>query len=371
MLRVISFSVVMLFAGCTGPVLENISEFEGTQLPSLQVLATKKRVCGAAIAIIKNRNVEAIETAAGCSSTKRPTKRSVFQVASLSKPVFAYAVLKLVDEGKLELDAPVMKYLPQGYRHKFTPWDPSSESEVVTDQRLQAITVRMVLNHTSGLPNIAGGPLTFESKPGSRWMYSGEGYILLQRAVETVTGQSLNEVMAEIVFRPLKMNNSSYVADARTKAALVLPVSENGAQAMSLDFPVAVSAFSLHTTIEDYGKFLSAVLNDRKLLDAIVGSPAPVDANLYLEWGLGWGLERTGENVNIWHWGNNPGYRAFVMASVKSGDGMVLLTNSENGLALARPVTARILQGQHNVFRTYIIREGLSHVACKTFNVCW
>jgi CubicO group peptidase (beta-lactamase class C family) len=236
---------------------------------------------------------------------------------------------------------------------------------------LRAITVRMVLGHTSGLPNIANGPLAFEAEPGSQWTYSGEGYILLQRAVEAVTGQPLDGVMAALVFRPLKMNSSSYVADPRTKAAMLAPVGGDGAQVSSIDFPVSVSAFSLHTTIEDYGKFLAGVLSDPKLLDAIVTSPVAVDASLHLEWGLGWGLERTGGNLNIWHWGNNPGYRAFVIASVKSGDGMVLLTNSESGLALARPLTERVLPGRHDVFHFYMLREGVAHFACKTIGTCW
>lgn len=371
MLRVASFSVAMLLSGCAGAGLDGAGGPVRVQPFSLQTLATEHHVCGAAIAIIKSRKIEAVETATGCSDTPRPTVHSVFQAASLSKPVFAYAVLKLIEAGKLELDAPIIRYLPQGYQHKFAPYDPSSKSESVTDQRLRAITVRMVLNHTSGLPNIANGPLAFEGEPGSQWIYSGEGYILLQRAVETVTGQTLDEVMAATVFRPLKMNGSSYVANPRTKAAILTPIDEDGRQVMSIEFTEAVSAFSLYTTVEDYGKFLAGVLNDPKLLDAIVTSPVAVDASLHLEWGLGWGLERTKGNLNIWHWGNNPGYRAFVIASMQSGDGMVLLTNSENGLTLARPLTEKILPDQHDVFGFHMLREGLLHVACKTFGACW
>ncbi|MGC5271584.1 serine hydrolase, partial [Salmonella enterica] len=78
---------------------------------------------------------------------------SIFEAASLSKPVFAYAVLKLVQTGKMDLDAPVLQYLPEGYLHQAQPYRETSKTERVTDPRLQDITVRMALNHTSGLPN--------------------------------------------------------------------------------------------------------------------------------------------------------------------------------------------------------------------------
>ncbi|WP_457818990.1 serine hydrolase domain-containing protein, partial [Staphylococcus aureus] len=79
----------------------------------------------------------------------------------------------------------------------------TSKTERVTDPRLQDITVRMALNHTSGLPNWADGALIFEQPPGEKWQYSGEGYVLLQRAVEAVTGENLNTFMHRQVFQPL------------------------------------------------------------------------------------------------------------------------------------------------------------------------
>jgi hypothetical protein len=73
----------------------------------------------------------------------------------------------------------------------------------------------------------------------------------------------------------------------------------------------------------------------------------------------------------IWHWGSNPGYRAFVMASVKTGDGLVLLTNNDNGLALAEPAVDAVLPGDHRIFKLYMLRDGLSFVACRSLNLCF
>ena len=88
---------------------------------TLNRLATKHRVCAVAIALIKDRQLDTTDSATGCHPTWQLNPNSVFQAASLSKPVFAYAVLKLVEQGKLALDAPVVSYLPAGYRHQSTP----------------------------------------------------------------------------------------------------------------------------------------------------------------------------------------------------------------------------------------------------------
>ncbi|MFX5464561.1 serine hydrolase, partial [Acinetobacter baumannii] len=92
-------------------------------------------------------------------------------------------------------------------------------------------------------------------------------------------------------------------------------------------------AFSLYTSAGDYGLFLATLLNDERTLKQITDSPVPVNPKLNLNWGLGWGLQRQADDTVIWHWGNNPGYRAFAMASSMRGDGFVIFTNSDAGLA--------------------------------------
>src|SRR5215471_4940680 len=125
------------------------------------------------------------------------TEETIFEAASLSKPVFAYGVLKLVDRGKLDLDIPLSRYMPQLY--------------VEGDRRIDKITARIVLSHRTGFPNWrgAGHPLEIYFTPGERFSYSGEGFVYLQKVVEAITGKPLNEYMSEAVFRPLGMASSS------------------------------------------------------------------------------------------------------------------------------------------------------------------
>ncbi len=264
---------------------------------------------------------------------------------------------------------PVVKYLPQGYRHRFNPLK-AEPSDLVTDPRLQAVTVRMVLNHTSGLPNWASGPLNFDSTPGTKWDYSGEGYVLLQRAVEAVTGQPLDQFMSSQVFKPLAMNHSDYVWNEGIAQHLLPGTKANGTPRAAMDLRSPIAAFSLYTTAADYGRFLVEVLNDDELIKQICASPVAVDPSLGLSWGLGWGIERDQDNRYIWQWGNNTGYRAFVIASIQTGDGFVMLTNSENGLELAEPMTQKILPGEHKLFRSSILGTDIVNLLCNTFHLC-
>jgi hypothetical protein len=137
-----------------------------------------------------------------------------------------------------------------------------------------------------------------------------------------------------------------------------------------MEIPEALAPFSLHTSANDYAKFLAALMTDQQAVQLIVQSPVSVVPKLGLGWGLGWGLEIGEKETFIWQWGNNPGYRAFVMTSTSSGDAVVMLTNNENGLAMAEPIVATVLPGTHSVFKSYLVREGTSYFACKNFNWC-
>jgi len=232
--------MALCLSGCaslstTDPTAGNVHE-------TLKVLAERNHVCAVAVAVIKHRKLDSMDAASGCLPAPSLNSDSVFQAASLSKPVFGYAVLKLVEQGKLALDAPVMKYLPQGYRHRFDPLK-AEPSDLVTDTRLQEVTVRMVLNHTSGLPNWAPGPLKFDASPGMEWHYSGEGYLLLQRAVEAVTGQPLNKFMTSEVFKPLAMNHSDYVWNEQIAPNLLPGTKANGAPRTTMNLKDPVAAF--------------------------------------------------------------------------------------------------------------------------------
>ena len=120
---------------------------------TLQLLARRYGVCNVTATVILNREIQSVDSAQGCPSESPLMPENIFEAASLSKPVFAYAVLELIAQGKMDLEAPVIRYLPNGYQHRSQVHLRDSPSELVSDPRLATVSVRMALNHTSGLPN--------------------------------------------------------------------------------------------------------------------------------------------------------------------------------------------------------------------------
>src|SRR5215510_6636200 len=217
----------------------------------IPLLMKEGTVPGLSIALVRNGEL-AWQRGFGVKSVKtnEPVNDdTVFEAASLSKPVFAYSVLKLVDAGKFDLDKPLNQYLPGDY-------------DVGDDPRLGQITARRVLSHTAGFPNWRRGALKIHFTPGERFSYSGEGFVYLSKVVEHVTGEKLNDFMKRTVFDPLGMTSSSYVWQESYDALKVFRHNTRGEAVGQDKTPPGVAnvAFSLHTTARDYGRFVVAML---------------------------------------------------------------------------------------------------------------
>jgi CubicO group peptidase (beta-lactamase class C family) len=334
-----------LFASCAS----DLWRYRGESLPGL---AASLGVCAATFCTLKAGSPQPAAAVSGCANPGSVPADAVFQAASLTKPVVAFGALRLALAGELDLRAPVSRFLPQGYRHFRGVLRRSSgdASDHVLATTLSPMTVASLLNHTSGLPNWTSGELTAAPEPGRRWRYSGEGYVLLQAVIEAIAGTPITSFMDQQVFGPLRMHDSSFVWQDKHAGRAVHGFSASG-HAREVRFPYPVAAASLYTTASDYARFLSALLADERLVSLSLAEPVPVSADLGLEWGYGWGIERSANGVNLWHWGNNPGFRAFTMVSPASKDGFVIFTNSDRGMALAVPLAQQTLSADHNAFR--------------------
>jgi CubicO group peptidase (beta-lactamase class C family) len=311
--------------------------------------------------------------------------RTEFEAASLGKPVFAYAVLRLVDARVLDLDRPLFDYLP-------TP--------EANNPRMKRVTPRHVLSHTTGLSNWRQQPGSLEpaSDPGKTFSYSGEAYFYLQRVVETVTGKPFARVMREQVLDPLGMKDTSYVwlpafeshmaagydgqenrldvlaAIGRRTLAIAeqwgTPLSdwryEEAARAVPLINPqwpplplymVPNAATSMITTVSDYARFLTRLvapagapgLELSPAGRAAMASPQ-VRLNSALSWGLGWGIQRDEHGDVLWHWGANNSFRNFVIADLANHRAVVVFTNSENGPRIYERVIVAVTGHDHPAF---------------------
>ena len=338
----------------------------------LEQLSHEHQVCTVAVAAIRQGVAGDAETRI-CRSERPPGKPVIFQAASLSKPLFALGVLKFAAAGGIDLDQPLSAYLPSGYTHVQNPFDEGGVpvTDFVAPELLQDVTARHVLTHTSGLPNWSRGALGFDFFPGADWQYSGEGYVLLQRVIETLSAVGLEQFMRANVFEPLGMHDSGYVWHDRFEARHAAGTSSSGEPLPPQRFNSPLAAATLYTTAGDYARFVAAVLADHDLLQAMSEPAVDIDRDLGFSWGPGWGVWRGPNQRFIWHWGDNPGFKAFVIASADRGDGLVILTNSDNGLDLASDLVDTMLPEAHGAFRFYLLRNGLERFVCREFGWCF
>lgn len=298
---------------------------------------------------------------------------TLFQAASLTKQLTAHAAHALHAQGKLDFDRTLVSYVDDL---------PNSAARVVT--------VRQVLSHSSGFPNWRfaerGKPapdLEPAFAPGSKFQYSGEGFFYLQRILEQITGLGFGELLRELVMKPAGMTSSSVVWDPATLDRTALPHTRRGelrkewdktARALrsfagrsgetveqlryaeyaaftreSGDPPLPNwmlpnGAASLVTSAEDYARFVAMAMKTP-------GLDAPqVKLNDALSWGLGWGIERSAGHTYLWQWGDNGGYKNFVLAEPATGDAMFVFTNGDSGAKLYDRVLTRATGHEHPAF---------------------
>jgi CubicO group peptidase (beta-lactamase class C family) len=315
--------------------------------PFITQLMDRANVPGLSIALVQGNTLRYSQGygLTKADSTQRVTSATVFDAASLSKPVFAYAVLQLVEEGLIDLDRPLFEYLPY--------------PDVVQDERYKKITARMVLSHRTGFPNWRKNrklpQLAMVAAPGERFGYSGEGYVYLQRVVEKLTGKQLNDVMTQRVFVPLGMTRSSYVWRPAFDDNFALPHTQEAQPEIKYKSNQANAAYSLQTTADDYARFILALMGSKGLKPATVDQMLTSQGRLpksfsggeplspTLSWGLGFGLEHTTDGDYFWHWGDNGTYKCYVVANRQRGDAVMYFTNSENGLSLISEITRQFM----------------------------
>jgi CubicO group peptidase (beta-lactamase class C family) len=310
-----------------------------------------------ALAVINAGKVESEEFH---SEGKPVDRNTVFQIASMSKWVSAFGIMKLVEEGKLDLDVPVSKYL--------TRWQlPASEFN--NDE----VTVRRLLSHTAGLSDGLGysgfepgvpiqpieesltkaadadegisGAVQVGIEPGAEFKYSGGGYTLLQLLVEEVSGQSFASFMKESIFEPLNMIHSSYTWEDSSDFKLAEFYNSDGTEAKHYSY-TSLAATSLYTSLSDLEIFFQVFLkgNQNEPIGRNVLKPEtlkimrePHGRIMGMDiWGLGTILYATTENDDyiIGHDGKStPPINTAVRLNPQTGNGIIILETGNSILA--------------------------------------
>ncbi|MCE3290130.1 MAG: hypothetical protein K0R83_2142, partial [Caulobacter sp.] len=259
--------LLMLIAGC-GATLRS-TDAVSTQAPPLPSADTERAIAEvlrrhgivtAGIGLISDGDL-VWERYYGEQSPGVPaTAKTRFNVASITKTVAAETILRLAGQGRLSLDEPMAPY-----------WvDP----EIVADPRHLRLTPRMALNHTTGFPNwrffLPGGRLAFQRPPGESFGYSGEGIEYVARFAERKLGKPFPDLVAEQVFRPVGMTDSSIVVRRAETAGIARPVDEAGGFHGFFCRPEGArwcrpegsssAADDMVTTVRDYAAFLKSVM---------------------------------------------------------------------------------------------------------------
>ncbi|HET6978993.1 MAG TPA: serine hydrolase domain-containing protein [Pyrinomonadaceae bacterium] len=348
------------------------TQAESKRLDTARMLEVT-RVPGVAVAGIRAAGPYQLFAGVARAGGPAVTARTVFPAASLSKPVFAWAVYDLQRQGKIDWNRPLHDYVDLGL-----------------EGTARKITALHVLTHSTGLPNWRfqpNLPLASSFEPGSRWQYSGEGFVLLQRVVEKIVGRPIAEYMRTAVLEPLGMTQSTYAwspeiqnvaASGHDRQGALLerslafyerrnyetlqksnlnPASANYEQIIAAYqqakqpfLPVALSpnmAGSLQTTIEDYALFLAHILKTVTQSDDF---KARVDVNRDIAWAPGWGVDRSSKTPSLFHWGDGPGFKNFCWVEPAKKSALVFFTNGDSGAALYAWLFRQLMNEDPSVF---------------------
>lgn len=289
------------------------------------------------LGVIENGKLTGINVY-GIQNGKTPAAyNSLFNVASLTKPVTAMTVLRLLSLGKWNLDEPLDPY-----------WiDP----DIAKDELHKKLTTRLILSHQSGFPNWRrmnqDNKLNFEFEPGTKYQYSGEGFEYLRKAIEKKFGKSLEELAKEYVFQPLGMNDTSYIWNEKKNAdRIVVGYDNNGKPYDVVKNKTSNAADDLTTTVEDYGKFLVAVMNNELLspsvFEAMKSRQVETKKNKYF--GLGWEIYDLGNGeFALSHGGSDKGVNTIVFLLPKTNQGLIIFTNIDDGHKIYRQLIKKYL----------------------------
>ena len=290
-------------------------------------------------------------------ATKKPvTPDTLFQAASISKPVTALAALRLVQEGKLSLDEDV--------NVKLKTW--KVPENAFTEK--EKVTVRRILSHSAGLtvhgfPGYAAGeplptivqilngekpantaPIRVDVVPGTLWRYSGGGYVVLQTLLSDVTGKPFPQIMSELVLHPAGMTHSTYEQPLPKNlwAEAATPYRPNGDPVKGgwHTYPEMAPA-GLWTTPSDLARVAIEVQNEYAGKSSKILSQDMARQMLTRQfgtWGLGFGLESTDGKPSFSHGGANEGFRCELFAYIDSGQGLAVMTNSDSGGELTEEI---------------------------------
>jgi CubicO group peptidase (beta-lactamase class C family) len=346
-----------------------VTRLDGRVLSPAEVTATVERlmragrVPGLGIAIL-NRGEIVYQCGFGFRDVEQRlplTDTTVMYAASFTKSMFAYTVMQLVAEGRLDLDRTIDRDLPKPL--------PEYEkyADLAGDERWRRITPRMLLSHTAGFPNwrflMDDQKLRIVFDPGSRYAYSGEGINLLQFVMEEGMGMNVDSLMRQRVFDRFGMRRTSMTWRADFEGEYAIGYDEAGKPLGHHRRTAARTAGSADTDLAGMARFLRGVLRGDGLpptareemlrpqvrihsahqFPSLNTATTTRDDAIALSYGLGWGLMRTPYGPAFFKEGHDDGWENYMVAFDGPKTGIVIMTNSSNGEGIFRELLATLI----------------------------
>lgn len=273
---------------------------------------------------------------------------TVMYAASLTKAVFGYLFMRLVDKGILDLDKPIRDYLKLPIS-EYPKWKQLGEDTASFNK----ITPRMILSHSSGMPVLRAvyeNQLRLIAKPGEKFCYSNEGMNFLGFVLEEYTGKSLKAWTTEEVFGPLQMKHTSMVWEPEFEKNFSYAYYKDGKKYGAERRESSRAAGSMTTTAVDYAKFVANLMNQKGLskkgYEQLLSPQILVKSKrgfgplkdtlttdndrIQLAWGMGIGLFKSTDGPAFFHTGRGEANVNYMVAYPSKRIAVVLLSNSEN-----------------------------------------
>jgi CubicO group peptidase (beta-lactamase class C family) len=298
-----------------------------------------KQIPALGIGFVNNGKIEQLKVFGVLEKQTPAPLNTIWNVASLTKPITALVALKLINAGEWDLDMPLYEIY--------------TDPDIADNPYVEKLTTGIILCHQTGLPNWRGntadGKLAFEFEPGTKYQYSGEGYEYLRKALEKKFKKSLEQLAAELIFKPLKMKDTRFIWDDETDSTRFAKWhNEKGELYETQKNATANAADNLLTTIEDYSGFLLHILQGAGLSDTLYKEmlAGQVRINAYKQWGLGWWID---ENINtdhdfaLVHGGDDIGVHTIAFIIPKTQQALLIFTNCDNGTEAFAPILTKFL----------------------------
>ena len=313
-----------------------------TAAEEIEQLLKENGVPAMGLGVIEDGELTKVEVYGTLDKRTPAPYNTIFRVASLTKPIVAVTALKLIDKGLLDLDEPLYKY-----------W---TDPDLKNDERHKLLTPRIVLTHQTGFPNWRylqeNNKLAFEFEPGTKYQYSGEGFEYLKRAMERKFGKEIEELAKEQIFVPAGMEDTRFWWDeAMDETRYAQNFDEKGEMIPLKKYYSASAAANLLTTVEDYGRFLSYVVNGAGLSEVLFQEMLKHHLKLKEDdyFGLGWEILTgfSNDEYALLHTGGESGVRTLAVLFPKSKNGYLIFLNGEKADEIfGELLTNRLYLGQ-------------------------